>query len=441
MAQRTRVRNDYNPTGDNHVLNRSSTRNGITIYSEQDSDIMGNRDWQEMTDSVVPDFHRRRAKGEIFMNFLSNEKLKTFDSGIVLDFSLFVEENPLNPGHGDYMHRTSGVIPFEKLLREHFSWGYGNFGHGSYLDPSFGMENASLAKAHAAVTQSPSQALVMAYEAKKTVTSLIQVWMKAARIIRKFQKKEWKVLNNLLSIRELAATWLEIRFVLRPLFYDMKGILETYLQWNRKIRSRYEGYEEIVEDEPTQSWTFDRPADSALTRQYDRLNLVDAVGRFRITRNCRKTTSCSSVVLTEASVEEASIVDLLGLNSVLSSAWEVVPYSFIVDYFLNFGNIIAALDPKGNQSVVGSCTTVRQESLVTWGIEYLDIIPHPYTSTHKPYQALSTTCSGNYTAHGVKTVRTANPVLSLIPSLTIPLDVSKVVDMIALIAQNARPGR
>lgn len=56
----------------------------------------------------------------------------------------------------------------------------------------------------------------------------------------------------------------------------------------------------------------------------------------------------------------------LGLSSkdLLTTAWELIPYSFVVDMFGNIGNWLQANQPKPNCSIVGSwCTTVGQNTV------------------------------------------------------------------------------
>lgn len=46
----------------------------------------------------------------------------------------------------------------------------------------------------------------------------------------------------------------------------------------------------------------------------------------------------------------SAYVDLYGANA-LAIAWEVIPYSFVVDWFFNFGEVISALQPKFQKPV------------------------------------------------------------------------------------------
>jgi hypothetical protein len=54
-------------------------------------------------------------------------------------------------------------------------------------------------------------------------------------------------------------------------------------------------------------------------------------------------------------------IDQLGLSNPLSLAWELVPYSFVVDWFIPVGATLDALVPPAGVTFLGGCTTMRGE--------------------------------------------------------------------------------
>ena len=52
-------------------------------------------------------------------------------------------------------------------------------------------------------------------------------------------------------------------------------------------------------------------------------------------------------------------------HSLTSSAWELVPYSFVVDWLANVGNYIAALTPKPGVNFLSSWVTTEETLMVT----------------------------------------------------------------------------
>jgi hypothetical protein len=52
----------------------------------------------------------------------------------------------------------------------------------------------------------------------------------------------------------------------------------------------------------------------------------------------------------------------VSLYDVPEAAWELIPYSFLVDYVLNVGDLLAAQRATQTQKILGSCTTVLTET-------------------------------------------------------------------------------
>jgi hypothetical protein len=66
----------------------------------------------------------------------------------------------------------------------------------------------------------------------------------------------------------------------------------------------------------------------------------------------------------------------LGLENIPSAIWEVIPYSFIIDWFVNAGDYIKACTPKADVKVLAEWTTTEV-------IEETEVL-HSYTSTGYP---------------------------------------------------------
>lgn len=61
----------------------------------------------------------------------------------------------------------------------------------------------------------------------------------------------------------------------------------------------------------------------------------------------------------------------LGIKDFVSVPWELVPYSFVADWFANIGNYLNALIPAFGSSNLGMCSTDRWtcDQLVTYGVK------------------------------------------------------------------------
>lgn len=87
-------------------------------------------------------------------------------------------------------------------------------------------------------------------------------------------------------------------------------------------------------------------------------------------------TEVSAGVICEAKV--GGYPDTFGLSQVLETAWELTPLSWLVDYFLNTGNFLAAMRGDTYWNVICSWTTVKrmsEEVVKAENASYLDYGP------------------------------------------------------------------
>jgi len=62
-------------------------------------------------------------------------------------------------------------------------------------------------------------------------------------------------------------------------------------------------------------------------------------------------------------------------ESIPITAWELIPFSFVVDWFVNFGDYIQALTPKLGIKGLSSWTTVIKETKVTRSVGEVQFLP------------------------------------------------------------------
>jgi hypothetical protein len=140
--------------------------------------------------------------------------------------------------------------------------------------------------------------------------------------------------RNRKRVREIIAdTWLEHSFGWQPLVGDIKSLcdalarLNVYSMPRKRINARAGR-----EKQSAYSSVIDRSASPGL--------------QYSITRNAVQTRSAA--VRFSGAIKVASgpnfTTDTLGLSlrDIIPSLWELIPYSFLVDYFTNVGSIIDA---------------------------------------------------------------------------------------------------
>lgn len=146
----------------------------------------------------------------------------------------------------------------------------------------------------------------------------------------------------------------------------------------------------------------------------------------RFTRFSRS--SCGVLV---TMLEEADPSYTLGMRNVLSSAWELVPFSFVLDWFIDAGTRLQALESGFVRPVLGTWVTHR--STLT-GYHHRYTTPRGYVIVgNDRYSAPSMDSYAMVTDVTTIVERIANPSLSALPEVKINLNYKKVIDSVALI--------
>lgn len=156
--------------------------------------------------------------------------------------------------------------------------------------------------------------------------------------------------------RYLASQYLELQFGWIPLIQDTKDILDSAIRISNEVElASLRSYSEISSSSSTGTTlspvvNYTQLYRSSRTRQHAR---VTCRGAYKLTR------------YSESPIQ--AVRDNLGLlpSGFIPTVWELIPYSFAIDYFANIGDIIsAACTCRGN--IAWSCTSqVIEESQET----------------------------------------------------------------------------
>lgn len=139
--------------------------------------------------------------------------------------------------------------------------------------------------------------------------------------------------------KELANRWLEYSFGWKPLMADIYGFTEEINQSLREGFPRYEATSQTV-----------RKGSNSAT-----------IGRFGTSFHSFEET-VSMRVKARYQVKNAAVKRLsqLGITNPLEVAWELVPFSFVIDWFIPVGDFISSLD-----ALVGVDSLVVQRGVKT----------------------------------------------------------------------------
>lgn len=206
------------------------------------------------------------------------------------------------------------------------------------------------------------------------------------KLLRSPLKQSIKLTQDLLSVKGKASVkdfgylWLQYRFGILPLLSDMSEISKII---NDKaedcIRERYRFYGK-ASSSVTSKYQNGSPGFVVLCDGYaDWIYESETIIRFGLQTNLLDTTSTL----------QSRALNTLDINKVLPAAWELVPWSFLIDYFVNIGSIIEASSESQSilsYSVESNITSVTKRTSVTkatsgWpeGFEILELTPKVIT--------------------------------------------------------------
>lgn len=216
----------------------------------------------------------------------------------------------------------------------------------------------------------------------------------------------------------LASEWLEYRYGLMQLYYDFKSFSSAAGRVGSSSRRRFISMRSF-----TSSGGFSLP----LVNTYD---TVSHSGRR--TRKDTFTAGC----LVQPSTDVVTAGDTLGVDRILTSAWELVPFSFVLDWFVDTSNRIAAFEGRYDQKVLAKWFTHRIEAVGTiqrsvtgreWETaDHLQRFVGEYNSTYSATERL------------MQVSRVADPSLSPLPQLAVRLNWKKFSDLAALFSGCAK---
>jgi hypothetical protein len=368
-------------------------------------DYIKSQDYIAMLDIVTPNFKSLIARGQIINNPMALSKYSFVSSpgsyqasgyktNSPTDLFTFVTDVPLSAPFGA---TSLSWAPLDIELQDWES-----------------NRQIALAKAWANVDMSSVQALASLGELPETLHWMASLVKRMISIIRAFTAKRLlleasKVFRNGTSVlNEMSELWLEFRYAIRPLVYDAQQVIEA---WNAHLAK----------------------SDRFTARGYNRVALETTTDVFHV-----DSTIVSRVSTFEANFRagvlytvDANINDISanwGLDQPLESVWELIPFSFIVDWFFNVGDVLAAQTANPHLTPLASWVTEELTTTVTDTLVGFDAVVSPSTWT----VTSSSWTSGTAVAKQIYKRRLASPYVSKLPRIDINLDPTKLLDLVAI---------
>jgi len=203
--------------------------------------------------------------------------------------------------------------------------------HSSWLSDSSGLKNRVKIKALNKCADAKVNLAVAYAEASKTSDLILDTARRVDRAYRAFRRGNLGEVAKQLNItpKRLHKSWLEYKYGWLPLLMDVKGAAEFLAQ---KAMSRKPNFTVLATDRITKTYTYSVPVTpfgGPPTVPFTWFSSCDM--EVRVGLWC------------EIDYPHLAEMQQLGLTNPALVAWELVPYSFVLDWFISVGDYLTAL--------------------------------------------------------------------------------------------------
>jgi hypothetical protein len=289
-----------------------------------------------MEDMLIPNYHERVARGEVFVNPMTAVEWKRSASGSTGGYSFTHILNSISYTNGFAILRPAPT-------------GLGKIAHLDIPIDIGALRILAGTQAASNVAEPEFYGQVFLAELRETIgflrnpikgmTDLAKRYRRAGR--RAKRRGTTRAYSVLQFIEE---EWLAYRYAVMPIVFDMQdavnavdSLKEKPERFTARGSAKDEGSNSLVVG-PVQWGPF------AMSKVVTTRRAVSVRAGILYTMNTRDTFGLSP-------------------SQIPSTVWELVPFSFVVDWFVNVGDYIGAITPKIGVDILGSWTTVRDEAL------------------------------------------------------------------------------
>jgi len=326
-----------------------------------------------MTDVVVKDFAKLRSKGVFVFNPMEHNvvtgEFGTDEILTVAPTSLF---DPITCVKSPVVNHSQWTRADYKLkintgeAKSRLS-GFSTTDVQDILDscllPSIEADTGavSLSQAKSNFTSADLDLLISLAEAPDTFMTLFSLLAKARDIIksiktgawRQYAPKLWKKLKRqgvrvsvINSAKYSADIWLEMRYAIRPIYYDIVGILKV-IEGTKPLTDEYITLRGFNAEDGYDTFTLNGA-------------VPDAPGSIQVEHSYEVT--ARSGILAEILMSESKAS--LGLGNIGSLIWDSLTLSFVVGWFIDVGQLLYDANSSAIFSEKGIWTTVKTSSLI-----------------------------------------------------------------------------
>jgi len=364
-------------------------------------------------DVVTPDFKKRSAAGEVIISPMWKEYYH-MDQSITSCFTSAMNNGV--PSHrGGF---TTGHTTGNQLLESADDTAVMD----SYL-ASLDVQSerdVAIVKAWSKVDVSEMQALASAGELPETLEFLRDTFVGVIKVLKVFRSKKAKLdlLKKLKRIKPskyavgMSDLWMQLRYALRPLVMEAEQCVAVFENGTKPLRSTARGYHSCT---VTDISNVVEPVSTSSTATVD------------VRREVVRSSQYRAGVIYDINAKALGWTELLGLDQPISSMYELVTLSFVLDWVFNLGELISAYEVSSNLTPLGSW--VKESHIIVSTETHSNLVIPPiglftYSVDSVSYGTL------RETRHLER--RLPNPELATFPAFRLKLDVLKLVDLAAI---------
>jgi len=341
-------------------------RNGSS--HESNLEMVTDYNLQTMSDVTGSGF--KKLKGaQVIVNPMTSSK-KSFSTTLVKDGEESVTTS-WNAGGGG--SNTYAAVVLKIVVKSPATLGFSKSAYLGLILPLtrpavLNDSDSVFQDAYAKVSSAEIEVLSTLAEANKTVSFIRDKMAQVARTIKNVRRGDFSFLGKTTK-SDVRDYWLEARYAVRPLMYDIQGAIKAIekdtlspLQrfGSRKTNSgtnsisttgSFDGY----------SYAFE------CSEMWEEVLSAAVYGRLRFNLPGQSAT---------------------GVFNLATTAWDLVPFSFVVDWFVNTAGFFRSLNPNPIYNVEGGFQSVRQTTHVVGICTITDIdgheavVPINYNSVH-----------------------------------------------------------
>lgn len=304
--------------------------------------------YRSIQDQIHPNFKRRIAKGEpIFGNLLLvNTERSAANISATTPAYLYAGKTCTYSAFGDlcgYYENSSSILA--SLLSV----------SAADQDRAVGV---ALVNAYAKMNSASLMSGEILADLDQTVSMLRRPMKGAIDLVARMAKSKQRHLGKTAASaqRATANTWLEYRYGWKPLLMDadtiVGGATKMAASHKKRLVARASESQEL---NSTKSFSADGGGTTWLK----------ASGSCTLRNSVQAHAGCLYEVVNRTTSEQLLAFFGLRPRDVPATLWEITPYSFVVDWFVNVGPWIQAITPVPGINVLGTWVTVKNMKTIT----------------------------------------------------------------------------